>query len=66
MNEYINVTKLIKKWEALLLKMIPDEDGRHSVSLEKVIEMLKKEPRANVVEVEEDSLNVTDTIWEMA
>lgn len=65
MNEYINVTKLIKKWEALLLKMIPDEDGRHSVSLEKVIEMLKKEPRANVVEVEEDSLNVTDTIWEM-
>ena len=65
MNEYINVTKLIEKWEALLLKMIPDEDGRHSVSLEKVIEMLKKEPRANVVEVEEDSLNVTDTIWEM-
>lgn len=66
MNEYINVTKLIEKWEALLLKMIPDEDGRHSVSLEKVIEMLKKEPRANVVEVEEDSLNVTDTILEMA
>ena len=49
--DLIDREKLVNKWERLLKIMIPDEDGKHSVSLEKVIEKLKEAPTVDAVEV---------------
>jgi hypothetical protein len=47
----IYVDELVKKWEAMLPIMVPDEDGKHPVSLEKVIEKLKDAPTVDAVQV---------------
>jgi hypothetical protein len=47
----IYVDELVKKWEAMLPIMVPDEDGKHPVSLEKVIEKLKEAPTVDAVPV---------------
>ena len=43
-KDLIDRNELVIKWEEMLQFMIPEEDGRHLVSLEKVIEKLKEAP----------------------
>ena len=47
----IDADELVKKWEEMLPIMVPDEDGKHPVSLEKAIEKLKDAPTIDAVPV---------------
>ena len=47
----IDADELVKKWEEMLPIMVPDEDGKHPVSLEKAIEKLKDAPTVDAVPV---------------
>lgn len=43
-KDLIDRNELVTKWEKMLQLMIPEEDGRHLVSLEKIIEKLNEMP----------------------
>lgn len=43
-KELIDRNEIIGEWEKILYRLIPDKDGKHSVSLEVVIELLKNAP----------------------
>ena len=47
----IDADELGKMWEKMLPIMVPDEDGKHPVSLEKAIEKLKDAPTVDAVPV---------------
>ena len=47
----VDADELVKKWEEMLPIMVPDEDGKHPVSLEKAIEKLKDAPTIDAVPV---------------
>lgn len=51
MAEYVDREDILRRWNKALQRMVPEDDGKHAISFETIIQFIKEYPAADVVEV---------------